>query len=284
VRKSRLFSTLLFMYGIIYCIENNINHKKYIGQTIRTLERRVGEHFSFSNKEYNKGRVLYLAITKYGKENFISYKIDEAESQEELDKKESFWIAKENTFLGLGYNMTAGGQAEKDSHSNQEIGDKLSEILGGKEFMIFDINGKYLRSTVSQTLFAREIGCCLPSVNNCLSGKKTMLKGYFLITTENFTEEKLKEIMDRYEKGRTVHNFVVFNENDDFLGEWENKKQCSKDIDIADSYLTKCLKDINYFNTANKNRVKKKYKCFYLENCPEYLYIKTNKNTGGITI
>jgi len=192
------------MYGIIYCIENTENGHKYIGQTIRTLERRIGEHFSSADKEYNKNRALYSAINKYGKENFISCKIDEAESQEELDTKETYWIAKENTFLGKGYNCSAGGQIEKNHHGNQEIGDKLSEVLGGKEFMIFDIEGNYLRSTTSQTLFAKEIGCGVPTINNCLSERKTMLKGYFLITTENFTEDKLKEIMDRYQKGRKI--------------------------------------------------------------------------------
>lgn len=177
------------MQGIIYCIENTVNGHKYIGQTIRTLERRIGEHFSSFDKEYNKNRALYCAINKYGKENFISSKIDKAETQEELDTKETYWIKKENSFLGKGYNMTAGGQVEKYNHSNQEISDKLSETLGGKEFMIFDIEGNYIRSTTSQTLFCDEIGCCTASVNNCLKGKKTMLKGYFLIFTHEFSEE-----------------------------------------------------------------------------------------------
>ena len=133
------------MYGIIYCIQNTVNSHCYIGQTIRSIERRVGEHFSSSDREYSKGRALYSAITKYGKENFISYKIDEAESQEELDIKETYWIKTKNSFLGKGYNCSAGGQLEKKNHENADISNKLSEILGGKEFMIFDIEGKYIK-------------------------------------------------------------------------------------------------------------------------------------------
>lgn len=38
---------------IIYCATNKINNKKYIGQTINTLEERIRGHFTFArlNKE-----------------------------------------------------------------------------------------------------------------------------------------------------------------------------------------------------------------------------------------
>jgi group I intron endonuclease len=142
------------MFGIIYCIENTINGYKYIGQTSKTLEERVAEHYKFSKYEYSQGRALYQAINKYGKENFIAYEVDVANTQEELDEKETYWIEKFNTYLGRGYNMSPGGQLERKNHANQEISNKLSETFGGREFLVYDMEGNFIKSVVSQTAFA----------------------------------------------------------------------------------------------------------------------------------
>lgn len=54
--------------GFIYCLTNKINGKKYIGQTITTIEHRVSQHFS---KRRKRKYAISLAIKKYGKENFL---------------------------------------------------------------------------------------------------------------------------------------------------------------------------------------------------------------------
>ena len=88
----------------IYKITNIQNNKVYIGQTIRPIKQRINRHF---NDALNNILDTHFAraIRKYGKENFIIEEIDTAQTQDELNKKEQYWIQYYNSVLD-GYNET----------------------------------------------------------------------------------------------------------------------------------------------------------------------------------
>lgn len=93
----------------IYCVENNINHKKYVGLSKDCLKR-WNDHYSksyHSSKDDDKRKPLYLAMRKYGRENF-SFSILEECEEELLKEREIYWIDKLNTYA-TGYNATLGG-------------------------------------------------------------------------------------------------------------------------------------------------------------------------------
>jgi len=110
----------LEVYGIIYKIENILNNKIYIGQTIQEFNKRYDYggidservyNYYKSHKEqgYYYNRHLLSAMTKQGYANFITTKIlDMAFSQEELDIKEKCWISIHDS-INNGYNMNEGG-------------------------------------------------------------------------------------------------------------------------------------------------------------------------------
>lgn len=83
----------------IYKIENLINGKIYIGQSIH-IEKRWSEHCKASSCS-----LISKAIKKYGKDNF-SFQILEECSVDSLTKKESEYIAKYNSLAPNGYNIT----------------------------------------------------------------------------------------------------------------------------------------------------------------------------------
>ena len=57
------------------------------------------------------GRILELAIKKYGKENFIRETLETCESRDDLNNREKFWIAFYNaTNRSIGYNIARGGE------------------------------------------------------------------------------------------------------------------------------------------------------------------------------
>ena len=95
--------------GYIYKIVNQINGKIYIGQTIRSVSLRFKEHLKLATLEKNKKSLLYKAIVKYGKENFIVQTVEECDNNA-LDEREKYWISFYNSFLGDGYNATSGGE------------------------------------------------------------------------------------------------------------------------------------------------------------------------------
>ena len=88
----------------IYKITNIQNNKVYIGQTIRPIQDRFHRHI---NDALNNILDTHFAraIRKYGKNNFIIEQIDQAQTQNELNKKEQYWIQYYNS-VQEGYNET----------------------------------------------------------------------------------------------------------------------------------------------------------------------------------
>lgn len=91
----------------IYCIENTINHKKYIGKTTKTVEIRYRQH---CNNSKLGETWLYRAMRKHGISNFSVFILDTATSPLDLNKKEIYYIAK----FKSEYNMTKGGDGGSD--------------------------------------------------------------------------------------------------------------------------------------------------------------------------
>ena len=93
---------------IIYKIQNKVNGKIYIGQTIRTLKQRMSQHLS-PNK--NKSiSAIDGALKKYGIDNFEITIIDYAKSIDELNAKEIYWIGYYKSLSPNGYNLELGGR------------------------------------------------------------------------------------------------------------------------------------------------------------------------------
>ena len=111
--------------GYIYKITNTINDKVYIGQTIKTVEKRFTQHKNNSNKPYFSQIVLYKAFNKYGIENFKCETIEEV-ANELLDEREKYWIEYYNSYFE-GYNSTIGGRLVQ--LYNWDIDDVIEKYL-----------------------------------------------------------------------------------------------------------------------------------------------------------
>ena len=110
-------------YGLIYKYTNKINGKIYIGQTITSLKRRDNKHFNDKNNTY-----FDRAYKKYAKSNFTLEVLEDHIKQEDLDKKEIYYIKKYNSLYvsGKGYNMTKGG---KFGNSKQKVDGKTEDTI-----------------------------------------------------------------------------------------------------------------------------------------------------------
>nr|DAO35045.1 MAG TPA: intron associated endonuclease [Caudoviricetes sp.] len=102
---------------IVYKATNKINNKVYIGITTKTLEHRKRIHIRDSK---TKDTYFYRALRKYGENNFEWEIIDSAETMEELEELERYYINLYDSFNNKkkGYNSTSGG------HNLYEITDE----------------------------------------------------------------------------------------------------------------------------------------------------------------
>lgn len=106
--------------GYIYCIENAINRKKYIGQTSSSVGKRFADHLRCARQYTQDCPILYRAMHKYGIENFSVSVVDtvfassHSELKAMLNDLEVFYIAKFGTYTPKGYNMTTGGYSFSD--------------------------------------------------------------------------------------------------------------------------------------------------------------------------
>ena len=93
---------------IVYLAKNVVNNKCYVGITIRSLTYRRNIHKQTWKLNRSPNSKLYKAFTKYGFDSFDWTVIDTAETKEELNAKEKYWILFFNTKRD-GYNSTDGG-------------------------------------------------------------------------------------------------------------------------------------------------------------------------------
>lgn len=147
--------------GYIYIIENLINNKKYVGQTINP-EHRWKRHINDDVK--NPSLIIGKAFNKYGIENFTFTVIEEC-PDDKMDEREIYWIKTLHTYIKdpdcNGYNMTPGGEklfGENNpfygkTHSN-ETKEKLSSYgkkrIGDKNSFYGKVHSEETKKRISQ--------------------------------------------------------------------------------------------------------------------------------------
>jgi group I intron endonuclease len=92
----------------VYLITNIINGKRYVGQTVTSLENRWKQH-----QKLHSCRYLCAAIKKYGAENFSIEAICEPPTIELMNEFEAEYIERYHTLVPNGYNLMIGGVAPK---------------------------------------------------------------------------------------------------------------------------------------------------------------------------
>lgn len=121
---------------VIYMVTNNINSKKYIGQTTNTLSHRKKQH-KYDAKSRRRDSYFYNAINKYGWDNFswevIWEGIDILEDLELLDRMERRFM---NEYKPE-YNLRAGGQ--NGYRHSEETKEKMRLFMLGKRCITYMI-------------------------------------------------------------------------------------------------------------------------------------------------
>lgn len=131
-------------YGIVYCSLNKENGKVYIGQTKYLLEERKRTHLNDCKKNFKSH--FHYGLKK-DSNRFIWEIIDVANTFEELQEKEIYWIKyfQSNNPI-YGYNLTEGGDGNSgykfSVESNKKRGDSVKNFNRKKfyeDYPVFDM-------------------------------------------------------------------------------------------------------------------------------------------------
>ena len=130
------------MKKAIYKIENKINHKLYIGQSINPEMRFKNHCFLSSAKKDNS--LIDKAIQKYGKENFS---LEVLGWFEDYNDKEKYYIEYYRSLVPYGYNILKGGEEPPhycgENHPMSKISQQTVELIR-KDLKNWDIPRKQI--------------------------------------------------------------------------------------------------------------------------------------------
>lgn len=202
----------------IYKITNTVNKKIYIGKT-NNPSRRKKEHFLKSNINNEPKKVLYLAMKKYGKENFL-FEILEECLDKDWEEREKYWIKFYNSLIPNGYNMIDGG-----SEPPHYTGEK-SPVSKLKDFEVEEIQQLLLTKTfkkLSNKEIAKRYNISIDQIRRINPGER----GY---------NKNLNYPLRKYSKKQISEEII------ELLSTW--KYSCQE---IADMYNVSksCIKEIN---------------------------------------
>lgn len=214
-----------FMFGYVYLTTNTVNGKQYIGRHKAT---------EFEGTKYlGSGKILYLAIKKYGEDKFKVEMLCECNSDEELNKMEEYYIEKYNAqsdpnFYNIrrGGSRGPGGPMFKGHKHTTETKQKMSAERSGSKNANY---GNHWKQSDELKALHRKLSS---GSGNGMWGKKHTEEAKRLIGTKNSEKLKGRKLISK----NGIRKFVHPEELQTYISDgWQmsapdwHRKRCNKD-------------------------------------------------------
>lgn len=204
----------------IYKIENKINKKIYIGQSIE-IENRWKKHL-YTKDDF----LIHRAIQKYGKQCFDFSILEECDVSE-LNDKEQYWIEYYNSLMPNGYNMTPGGSTG-------------AGLARGKVVEQYDLFGNFIAEYSNAHEANRQTGINYSDICACCRREKPHACNY----QWKYKDNEDQRITNIFSSDLVLYNWPIqrYSLTGQFIKEYNNFKEACEDITVGKSSLCQCLK------------------------------------------
>lgn len=194
--------------GYIYLVTNNINNKKYVGQTICSIQERWNGH-----THYRESSIGFdVAVHEYGKENFVVEELEKLsastkdELQQILNEKEIYYIKRFSSLVTeWGYNIDAGGRT-----NNSYMHPVVAYNLGGEMLNQFD----------SYTDAANYYNVDPKSISKCCFGMTPNVKGAYVFRCVGDPFNKYS-----IESPKTFKNYYKWTKDGELVGHYYTRQE-----------------------------------------------------------
>lgn len=223
----------------IYCFENKINGKLYIGQA-QDIRKRIQHHIASKDSLY-----FHNALRKYGYINFNIYILEFA-NLDKLSELEIYYINKYNSFKD-GYNLTEGGEGHRGRIITEEQKSVISEC-NSKETWAYNFKYDYFISAKSRSLLTEKLIEKGYNINSQNIYDAIQNKSYSKDFTFGNTKEEAKDLAELIELPKEI-NLYLYN--------YKTKKYSDKFTLISDAerYIREsgCKLTTGHLSTAINN-------------------------------
>lgn len=204
----------------IYKIENLINGKIYIGQSV-CIEKRWQFHKREGRNlpKGEKSAPIHKAIHKYGIENF-KFSIVEECDKSLLDDRECYWIRTYDCYNN-GYNATIGGNQNRD-HLNKKV-------------YYYDASGVLLGSFDSISLASQKLNIPQPTISLCCLGKYSFTHGFQF----SFSIEEKTPVKTGNGRPKRVQQFTKEGE---FVRDYESASEAARAMGVSKYSISNCCR------------------------------------------
>jgi hypothetical protein len=200
----------------IYCIENTVDNKKYIGQSI-DIKRRFRSHKSNLRNNKHSNTHLQGAWNLYQEDSFIFYVIEEC-SECDLDHKEQYYIDLYNLMDDkFGYNFESGGSTSKNlsestrnkmsllkQNLSEEVRENMSLAQNTIPIYQIDLNGNIINEWRGARTAAKKLNIDQGAIHQCLHHRRRTYYNYIWIFVSEYQDFNIDDYKNNNTQARVV--------------------------------------------------------------------------------